>query len=486
MQNKKNFYWSISITTFLLLFLAGFYLGFIIYNQSQDIYRFLREISKLELTRIYEKMDSSSNVEDLQELLDIEIFGGEGYVHIIDSEGNIIVRSSNPYSNPNVNNIFELVYPNEKIETTLKRDLEEGKEGNIRFTFKDSSIQKVAYYIPVGKEKLSLLVVVTQNYINAKFSQTLYLSGLFMASTVLGLVVLMVYINSLKEKNAEEIKKLKYIDTLSGKAVSKKMLKLKEDYIVSKQEFKKAIIDGIRKDEFEIYLQPQVDCQTGKAVQAEVLVRWNSSSYGFLMPDQFIPFCEMENLIPELDFYLLKKICLLAQTWKGSPIRFSINQSILTLYEQDYFSKFSKILREYKQETSKIEVEITEGSVIDNIDILTEAIENFHKLGISVAMDDFGSGYSSFNILKRLNLDVLKLDKELIRGFSNTSKEKLILETIFWMAKELGMKTVAEGVEGREEVEFLKSVGCDLLQGYYFSKPIPVSEFIEYCRKQED
>ena len=241
-----------------------------------------------------------------------------------------------------------------------------------------------------------------------------------------------------------------------------------------KKDFEKAL----REHEFQVFLQPQFDSQTKKIVGAEALGRRMIGSK-ILSPDSFIPLYEKEGLITRLDLYLLEEVCKNLQKWKqnGFSIPISVNESAKHLSNEYHGQELLQLLNKYGIEPSSIELEVTESAVIENIQVAQRAHKRMHELGFITAMDDFGVGYSSFSMLKSIPIDVLKIDKSFLDGLLEHRRFQIILESIVDMAHKLRMITVMEGVESRQEVEYLKEIGIDVFQGYYFSKPIPIEEF---------
>lgn len=241
----------------------------------------------------------------------------------------------------------------------------------------------------------------------------------------------------------------------------------------------KELLTSIKNNEFIIYLQPKFDTITEKIVGAEALIRKMKNGKK-IMPDKFIPIYEKTGIITILDMYVLEEICKLQKKWRELNLPLlpiSINESRHHLKDKNHIEKLMKIIKEYKADTRLIELEMTETTVIEDILLAKKAAENVKKLGFIVSMDDFGTGYSSFNILKDIEIDILKIDKSFFDNLETNKRAQIIIETIIKMCKRLNIKTVAEGIERKEQLEFLKKYGCDIIQGYYFSKPMLIEEF---------
>lgn len=239
--------------------------------------------------------------------------------------------------------------------------------------------------------------------------------------------------------------------------------------------------EALRRREFCVYLQPQIDIQHGNGLfGAEVLVRWNRPGHGMVSPGDFIPLFERNGFIVALDAFVFEEACayIASRRRRGlPPVRLSVNISRVTLAQGDFLDRYSQTRERYGVADGLLELECTETVVIRNYELFREIMASLPARGFRSAMDDFGTGYSSLNMLKEIVLDVLKLDIGFFRDTEGTSRERAVVESIVCMARALGMATVAEGVERREQVDFLRAVGCDAVQGYYFSRPVPLSEF---------
>lgn len=243
---------------------------------------------------------------------------------------------------------------------------------------------------------------------------------------------------------------------------------------------------GIKNKEFLIYLQPKFDTKTEKLAGAEALVRWKKNDK-IVMPNVFIPLFEKYGLITILDNYVLEEVFSIMKSWnekKYKLVPISVNESRQNLYDKNHLDTLIKYINQYNISPNMIELEMTETTVVNNVELAREAEKNVHKLGFRVSMDDFGTGYSSFSMLKNINIDILKMDKSFFDDILESKRGKIIIESIIDMSHKLNIKVVAEGIETKEQVEYLKSAGCDMIQGYIYEKPIPVIEFEEkYLKK---
>ena len=239
------------------------------------------------------------------------------------------------------------------------------------------------------------------------------------------------------------------------------------------------IDEAIENGYIKAYYQPVVWAKGRQLCGAEALARWIDPKYGFLSPAKFVPALENSQLIYKLDIAILRIVCkqIRESLDKGEPaIPVSINFSRIDFNVVDIVSIIDEVISEFNIPRDLLHVEITESALMNDEDVLKNSIKHLHELGYAVWLDDFGSGYSSFNVLKDYEFDVLKLDMAFLIGFENNKKAKFLIESVVQMANQIGMKTLSEGVETNEEAKFLESISCGRLQGYLYSKPIPFEE----------
>lgn len=232
--------------------------------------------------------------------------------------------------------------------------------------------------------------------------------------------------------------------------------------------------------EFKVYLQPKYSTDTEVLSGAEALVRWIHPTEGFVAPYKFIPIFEKNGFITKLDDYMISETARIQSEWfkaGKSIVPVSVNVSRVHFMMDNLAGHIAELVDAYELPHKYIELELTESAFFDDKDTLLKTVIEMKQLGFHVSMDDFGSGYSSLNSLKELPLDVVKLDAEFFRGTDDLDRANLIVSRTIDLAKQLGMSIVAEGIETREQVDFLKIQKCDLIQGYYFAKPMPVEEF---------
>ncbi len=233
--------------------------------------------------------------------------------------------------------------------------------------------------------------------------------------------------------------------------------------------------------QFGIYLQPQVYAD-GSLFGAEALARWIHPENGLIQPGVFIDVLERADLIYKLDRYIWELAALQLARWKDterSEVAISVNVSPKDLYYLDIKKEFTELITRYKIDPRLLNIEITETAVTSDVNKCAKLILELQKAGFKVEIDDFGSGYSSLNMLKDINADVLKIDMGFLRKTENQTRARVILNYTIDMAHELGMSVVTEGVETKEQLEFLQNMGCTMFQGYYFEKPMPIEEFEE-------
>lgn len=250
----------------------------------------------------------------------------------------------------------------------------------------------------------------------------------------------------------------------------------------NKQEILFGVKRGLEREEFEVYYQPQCNARTNKIIGAEALIRWNHPIKGMLSPFSFIPILESSGFISKLDYYVWEHVCLfLHERIKDGKdvVPISVNVSRMDIYQYRITEVFQELIKRYDIPARLLEIEITESAYTENYDSLIESVTELRKAGFIVLMDDFGSGYSSLNMLKDMEVDVLKIDMKFLDMNENSEvKGSGILESIIQMGKWLGLRLIAEGVETRKQVENLLSLDCEYVQGYFFYKPMPKNAFL--------
>lgn len=239
---------------------------------------------------------------------------------------------------------------------------------------------------------------------------------------------------------------------------------------------------ALNNKEFQVYLQPKISTAGEMLAGAEALVRWIHPAEGFIPPNKFIPIFEKNGFILKLDDYMLEEVAKQQADWiaKGRRIvPISVNVSRAHFTREDLAEHICSIVDKYNIPHNVIELELTESAFFDDKKVLLNTVKKLRDAGFIVSMDDFGAGYSSLNSLKELHIDVLKIDADFFRGVEFEERGLLIVSEVIDLAKKLNMKIVAEGIESREQVDFLTAQECDLIQGYFFAKPMPINEFVE-------
>jgi EAL domain-containing protein (putative c-di-GMP-specific phosphodiesterase class I) len=238
---------------------------------------------------------------------------------------------------------------------------------------------------------------------------------------------------------------------------------------------------ALERDEFILYYQPQVDLRTGGIVGAEALIRWKHREKGLMPPAKFISIIEKTGLIIPVGEWIIKTACRQAKEWQKldmMPLRISVNLSAIQFNQKNLVDVIKKALATTRLSAEYLELELTESIVMQDVD---EAIRKHHLLkniGVSISIDDFGTGYSSLSYLKKFPIDVLKIDQSFIRDLSVDNDDAAIAAAVISMGHSLNMRIIAEGVEQKEHILFLREHDCDEIQGYYFSKPLPKEEFV--------
>jgi diguanylate cyclase (GGDEF)-like protein len=237
---------------------------------------------------------------------------------------------------------------------------------------------------------------------------------------------------------------------------------------------------AVESGEIQVWYQPQVNYKTGKITGAEALCRWNSKKNGNISPGEFIPILEETGLIYDLDCHVWDTVCKDLRRWneQGRDICVSVNLSRQDIVKNpDVAEHFNTLKEFYNLSPKQLRIEITESAYVENSDVIIKTTTKLREAGFEVEMDDFGSGYSSLNMLKEVVLDRIKLDLRFITGSGDQKMGRTILSYMVQMLQAIGTSLIAEGVETLEQADFLGSLGCEEMQGYYFYKPMPVDEF---------
>lgn len=259
--------------------------------------------------------------------------------------------------------------------------------------------------------------------------------------------------------------------------------------VLSEQQLTNSMEEALLQRQFEVYYQPVVDLKTGEVVSAEALVRWNHPEKGMVSPGFFIPFFEHNGFIIKLDAYIREEVCrnIMELGRRGlNCVPVSVNVSRLEFYDPNLCRSIIDLTERYRLEPGMMRLEITESAYTDNPQQLLAAMKELQNYGFQVLMDDFGSGYSSLNMLKDVPVDILKMDMKFLENQGISGRGPEILASLVRMAKKLGMHTIAEGIETKEQGDFLRSVGCEYGQGYYYARPMPADAFTNLLMAREN
>lgn len=246
---------------------------------------------------------------------------------------------------------------------------------------------------------------------------------------------------------------------------------------------------AIEEEQFAVYLQPKINLLNGKSYGAEALVRWRHPTKGLMKPGDFVPIYEKNGIIGRLDQYMWRSVCKLLRKWidEGkNPNPISLNVSRVNIYNPHLVEILKKMITEYRIPPHLLNLEITESAFIEDQSLVMKTISRLHELGFQIMMDDFGSGYSSLNVLKDMDVDYLKIDMNFLQEDAKfNGKGEKVLTSVVRMAKWLQLPAIVEGVETQEQVDFLRCIGCEYAQGFYFAKPMPVEEYEIFLEREK-
>ncbi|MCB2310500.1 EAL domain-containing protein [Clostridium tagluense] len=273
-----------------------------------------------------------------------------------------------------------------------------------------------------------------------------------------------------------------YSSKYNGKAKYSFFNKNMSDIVVRRVEIEKGLRRALEKNEFEIYYQPQIDIINNKIKGFEALLRWNSTELGKISPSEFIPVAEASGLIIPMGDWIIRTVYIQNNLWKSKGYLYdtiAINLSAVQLQNDKFEENLKRIITETEVNTRFVELEITESILMKDFEKGVKLLTEIRGLGINIALDDFGTGYSSLSYLKQLPINTLKIDKSFIDNIVTNEREKAIVDGIIQLAQKIELDVIAEGVETKEQIKLLQSMGCNQIQGYYFSKPLPSDEIEE-------
>lgn len=239
--------------------------------------------------------------------------------------------------------------------------------------------------------------------------------------------------------------------------------------------------------EFELHFQPKIYMDNEQIQGLEALVRWNNERLGFVSPGEFIPYAEETGLIIPLSEVILEKACeaVIQMQQYGWKIPVAINISSIHFRQQNFLESIQAILERYNMPANNFEIEVTERTVMNSANETVSKLVRLKQLGFKISIDDFGTGYSSLSYLVRFPLDCLKIDRSFIQHIGSLDEKQAVVDAIIQMSHRLKMKVVAEGVEQAQQVDILRKMNCDIIQGYYYSKPLPLNDLMEFMEYWE-
>jgi diguanylate cyclase (GGDEF)-like protein/PAS domain S-box-containing protein len=244
---------------------------------------------------------------------------------------------------------------------------------------------------------------------------------------------------------------------------------------------------ALQRDELYLVYQPKIDLESREVIGAEALIRWNHPKLGLVAPARFIPVAEESGMVGEIGEWVLRTACAQIRAWQDMNLfpQIAVNVSARQFHQYDLSRLISAVIREAQIPPESLEIELTESAVMHDAEASVVTLERVKQLGVRIAIDDFGTGYSSLSYLKRLPLDLLKIDRSFVRDISSDANDAAIVRAIITLARGLGMKVTAEGVEDEAQLEFLTSYGCEYAQGYLFGQPMSADEFAERLRPRK-
>lgn len=319
--------------------------------------------------------------------------------------------------------------------------------------------------------------------------------------TILLLIVvfsfLLLYTNHIRHVSTQRIEHLAYYDDITGAYNTHKFMELAAARLGEDKNYALVLLDlhGFKfiNASFGFSVGDRLLCGVSDILSralgadeiyyqrfAEALVRWQRPDGSLVPPGDFIPIFEQNGFITQLDLYIFKEVCRTQRRWldEGLPIvPISVNQSRLLFYQKNYLETVHGLVSKYNLDPKYIIIEVTESLATNKAEEIASVISGLHALGFSVSMDDFGSGYSSLNVLRKLSIDELKLDRDFLSSIELETRSRIILRNILELARELHITTVCEGAETRIQADQLRDMGCDIAQGYFFSRPIDIESF---------
>ena len=277
-----------------------------------------------------------------------------------------------------------------------------------------------------------------------------------------------------------------YASKAEGRGLSNQFCISMDEQAQAQRNLDRNLEKAFLNNEFELFYQPQIELENRKLVGTEALLRWNSPELGMVTPDKFIAATEASGLIVELGEWIIRAACAQIKQWSERnefDLKVAVNLSVRQFRDSSVIKGIKKTLQEFDIDPSKLGLEITESTVSASEDLVSSQLEKLRELGFSISLDDFGTGFSSLTRLKNYPIDNLKIDRSFVNNVISDDGDRFICMSTLQLAKNLGLKTVAEGIESQDQLDYFHSMGCDQVQGYFYSKPLAIKDFENWARR---
>ncbi|WP_415900490.1 EAL domain-containing protein [Neptuniibacter sp. QD48_11] len=362
----------------------------------------------------------------------------------------------------------------ERIQTVIANDGILARLGSDEFTI-----------LLEGRNSVREVELVAQHILRA-FRQSFFIDGYEIFSTV------SIGISLFPEHGRDVISLIQHADVamFDAKESGKNQLRFYHDEQGSQRYERFSLVNDLRraleKDEFRIFYQPQIDARDGSVMGVEALLRWQHEEAGMISPAKFIPLAEEQGLIVPIGEWVLEEACRNGKDWhdQGMDIRIGVNIAGQQIMHESLLPTVRRVMRETNISPDLLDLEVTENFLLRQPEITIPKLHKFREMGLSLSMDDFGTGFSSLSYLKKLPLNTLKIDQSFVRDIGTNPEGEAIVKAIIVLAQSLGLEALAEGVETSEQLSYLRQHGCHLIQGYYFSRPLPAEELPDFVMNQ--
>ncbi|WP_415881823.1 EAL domain-containing protein [Neptuniibacter sp. QD72_48] len=362
----------------------------------------------------------------------------------------------------------------ERIQTVIANDGVLARLGGDEFTI-----------LLEGKSSVREVELVAQHILRA-FRQSFFIDGYEIFSTV------SIGISLFPEHGRDVISLIQHADVamFDAKESGKNQLRFYHDEQGSQRYERFSLVNDLRraleKEEFRIFYQPQIDARDGSVMGVEALLRWQHEEAGMISPAKFIPLAEEQGLIVPIGEWVLEEACRNGKAWhdQGMDIRIGVNIAGQQIMHESLLSTVRRVIRETNISPDLLDLEVTENFLLRQPEITIPKLHKFRDMGLSLSMDDFGTGFSSLSYLKKLPLNTLKIDQSFVRDIGTNPEGEAIVKAIIVLAQSLGLEALAEGVETSDQLSYLRQHGCHLIQGYYFSRPLPADELPDFVMNQ--